>query len=186
MTVGSTPTAEKVQVQPKKGSTSNGWSRAPVTGSLAATSRRRGRKSAAQRKRDAEKYAAKRMRRKFLPVMHLVDKFIREQQQQQPLDMDEGEPPQFGEPPAGTSGTSRAMHRWRITSHYNLPATRKRSTCLQQQQWLAASTPFRARVVPLDETQGSSQKEERKLLGARPSQADKKSAAVPAPPDGAI
>jgi hypothetical protein len=109
LTVGSTPTAEKVQVQPKKGSTSNGRSRAPVTGSLAATSRRRGRKSAAQRKRDAEKYAAKRMRRKFLPVMHLVDKFIREQQQQQPLDMDEGEPPQFGEPPAGTSGTSRAM-----------------------------------------------------------------------------
>tara|TARA_B110001450_G_scaffold70680_1_gene66968 strand:+ start:352 stop:660 length:309 start_codon:yes stop_codon:yes gene_type:complete len=41
--------------------------------------------------------------------MHLVDKFIREQQQQQPLDMDEGEPPQFWEPPAGTSGTSRAM-----------------------------------------------------------------------------
>jgi hypothetical protein len=109
LTVGSTPTAEKVQVQPKKGSTSNGRSRAPVTGSLAATSRRRGRQSAAQRKRDAETYAAKRMRRKFLPVMHLVDKFIREQQQQQPLDMDEGEPPQFWEPPAGTSGTSRAM-----------------------------------------------------------------------------
>ena len=62
---------------------------------------------------------------------------------------------QFREPPTGTPGTSQAMQVAHITSHCNpntnaddLIATRKRSTRLQQPRWLAASTVFRARVVP--------------------------------------
>ena len=51
-------------------------------------------------------YASKRMAHKFLPVMHLVSKFVHEQQQRQQLAMDEGEPPQFREPPADTPGNS--------------------------------------------------------------------------------
>ena len=109
LTVGSSPDAEKMQVRSKKDSTGNGRPRAPATGSPAPTSRRRGRKSAAQQKRDAERYASKRMAHKFLPVMHLVSKFVHEQQQRQQLAMDEGEPPQFREPPADTLGISQAM-----------------------------------------------------------------------------
>ena len=119
LTVSSPPGAEKAQVRSKKGSTDNGRPRAPATGSRAPTSRRRGRKSAAQQKKDAERYAAKRMTHKFLPVivvMHLVSKFVHEQQQQQLLSVDVEELPQFREPPAGTTGTSQAMHCLLYTS----------------------------------------------------------------------
>ena len=109
LTVSSPPGAEKAQVRSKKGSTDNGRPRAPATGSRAPTPHRRGRKSAAQQKRDAERYAAKRMGHKFVPVMHLVSKFVHEQQQQQLLSVDVEELPQFREPPAGTPGTSQAM-----------------------------------------------------------------------------
>ena len=90
LTVDSPLHAEKAQVRSKKGSTGNGRPRAPATGSPAPTSRRRGRKSAAQQKRDAERFAAKRMGRTNLcpSVMHLVSKFVHEQQQQQLLSMD--------------------------------------------------------------------------------------------------
>ena len=108
LTVDSPPHAEKAQVRSKKGSTVNGRPRAPATGSPAPTSRRSGRKSAAQQKKDTERYAARRMKHKFLPVMHLVSKFVHEQQQQ-PLSVDVEELPQFREPPAGTPGTSQAM-----------------------------------------------------------------------------
>ena len=108
LTVDSPPGAEKAQVRSKKGITDDGRPRAPATGSRAPNSRRSGRKSAAQQKKDTERYAARRMKHKFLPVMHLVSKFVHEQQQQ-PLSVDAEELPQFQEPPAGTPGTSQAM-----------------------------------------------------------------------------
>ena len=121
LTVSSPPGAEKAQVRSKKGSTDNGRPRAPATGSRAPNSRRRGRKSAAQQKKDAARYAAKRMTHKFLPVMHLVSKFVHEQQQQQLLSVDVEELPQIREPPAGTPGTLQAVQ-------VAQPAT---ATCLQ-------------------------------------------------------
>ena len=113
MSSSHSPAAEKAQGQPKVGSTGNERPRAPATGSPASASRPRRRKSAAKQKRDAEKYAAKRMTKKFLAVMPLVRKFLHEQQQQQQqqqlLSVDVEELPQFREPPAGTPGTSQAM-----------------------------------------------------------------------------
>ena len=113
MSSSHSPAAEKAQGQPKVGSTGNERPRAPATGSPASASRPRRRKSAAKQKRDAEKYAAKRMTKKFLAVMPLVRNFLHEQQQQQQqqqlLSVDVEELPQFREPPAGTPGTSQAM-----------------------------------------------------------------------------
>ena len=139
LTVHSPLGAEKAQVRSKKGSNGNGRPKAPATGSRAPNSRRRGRKSAAQQKKDAARYAAKRMTHKFLPVMHLVSKFVHEQQQQQLLSVDVEELPQIREPPSRnsrhfTGGAGGAA------SHCNLLATRKWSTRLQHSHdgWLQA------------------------------------------------
>lgn len=113
LTVSSPPGAEKAQVRSKKGSTDNG--RDPGRQRLAAgpqpqlSSPRPKVGSATEEGRRKVRGQMKRMTHKFLPVMHLVSKFVHEQQQQQLLSVDVEELPQFREPPAGNPGTSQAM-----------------------------------------------------------------------------